>query len=141
MNTATIRALFRTRLLAMPQPPVMRYEGVKYERPATTTYVDDEVRAGTMTVLANGTTESRPLYLLTIHTPSARVLADMDRLVDELANAFEAGRTLTDDDRTHQLQITSVSVGALRVLDTGWGYRRITIGATAWSFRTTLLTA
>ncbi len=140
MNTATIRAILRERLLSVPDLPSMRYEGVKYDKPATTTYMEDELRGGTMTTRANGTNEARPLYLLTLHTPASRIIADMDALADALGNAFESGRTLTDDARSHQLEITSFNPGALRVMPSGWGYRRITVGMTAWAFRTSLQT-
>ena len=141
MNTATIRAILRTRLLEVPDLPPVQYEGRPFKK-GTTTYVEDELRGGTTVNQSTGTSVARPLYLLTIHTPPARITDDMDRLTDALLNAFEPGRTLVDADRTHQLEVTTLDAGALRVLpDGGWGYRRITVGLTAIAFRTTLQTA
>jgi hypothetical protein len=136
MNTATLRRIFRTRLAQVADMPLVRYERVVYEGTPTVAWIDEELRPGTQTTVANGTNAARPLYLLTIHTPKGTKPDEADALVDRLADAFQAGRTLTDSDRTHQIEITSFDTGALRVLTDGWGYRRITIGATAWALRT-----
>jgi hypothetical protein len=141
MNTATIRRILRTRLLDVPDLPPVQHEGRTFTR-GTATYVEDELRGGTTVNQSTGTSISRPLYLLTIHTPPTRTSDDMDRLTDALLNAFEPGRTLIDADRTHQIEVTTLDAGALRVLpDDGWGYRRVTVGLSVIAFRTQLQTA
>ena len=141
MNLSVIRKILRLRLRAVPDLPLVQWEAVPFESPATETYLDDDLRGGTNVTQSSGTTQTRPLYLLTIHTPPGRILADGDRLVDAIGAAFEPGRTLTDDARTHWLEITTLAMGALRVLASGWGYRRLAVGLTAAAFRTTLQTA
>ena len=138
MNTATIRAILRARLLDVPDLPPVQYEGTRFQRPATTAWLEDEFRGGAQANGANGVTRTRFLYLLTLHTPTETVVPAMDTLADALERAFGAGRTLTDTARTHQVELTSYDTGALRILADGWGYRRITIGGTAWAFRSAL---
>lgn len=141
MNLSVIRALLRARLLTVPDLLLVQWEAVAFTQPATETYLDDDLRGGTNATQSSGTTQTRPLYVLTIHTPPERILADGDRLVDAIGAAFEPGRTLTDAARTHWLEITTLDMGALRVLPSGWGYRRLAVGLTAAAFRTTLQTA
>lgn len=140
MNTATIRSILRTRLLTVPELPPTQFEGRGYTR-GPESYVEDELRGGTSAGQSNGTTEARPLYLLAVHTPPLLITEDMDRIADALLNAFEPGRTMVDTDRTHQIEVTTLDAGAMRVMVDGWGYRRITIGLSVIAFRTTLLTA
>jgi hypothetical protein len=139
MNTATIRAVLRTRLADVPDLPPVRYEGVTYDKPATSSYLEDELRLVTTTQIATGVDDGRVLYFLTLHTPKARTFDDMDRVVDALSVAF-ASRSLVDAERTHQVVTTSFNGGALRLMN-GWGYRQITIGATAWALRPTFQAA
>jgi hypothetical protein len=141
MMTATVRQILRTRLQQVPDLPPVQHEGRKFTR-AADTYVEDELRGGTTVNQSTGTSVSRPLYLLTIHTPPTRISDEMDRVTDALLNAFEPGRTLIDADRTHQIEVTTLDAGALRVLpDDGWGYRRVTVGLSVIAFRTQLQTA
>lgn len=140
MNTATLRAILRLRLLDVPDLPPVQGEGKSYHR-ANVTYLEDEFRGGATFTQSNGTTATRSLYLLTIHTAPARITADMDRVTDALLNAFEPGRTLVDTARTHQVEIRTVDSGAQRVMSDAWGYRRVTVSLFAIAFRTQLLTA
>lgn len=140
MKQSTIRAILRTRLSQMPDLPLVAWEATGVPN-TTAIRIDDEVRGGTAFNLASGATQTRPLYLLTIHTPPTQRVAELDRLVDSIANAFEPGRTLTDDAQTHFLELTTLDMGAHRTLESKWGYRRCTVGLTATAFRTTLQTA
>jgi hypothetical protein len=135
MNTATMRAILRTRLHQVDDLPPVKYEARKYERPFTTTHIEDEFRGGTATGQSNGTTEARPLYLLTLKVAPTAITDDMDRITDAVLHAFEPGRTLIDTDRTHQLEVVTCDAGAYRVMPDAWGYRRITIGLSAIAFR------
>ena len=137
MRQATIRAILRTQLQTVPDLPPVRFEQVEHTAPTSATWIEDELRVPASSVLANGLTESRGLYLLTIHTPPDRVLRDLDTIADAIAHVFEPGRTMTDHDRTHQIEVTALDLGAIRRVDT-WGYRRLAIGFTALAFRTTL---
>lgn len=137
MKQAVIRSLLRAHLELVPDLPLVRDEGTVSSAIGTATVLETELRGGTAIVVANGTTETRPLWFLTIRTPPACLLHDLDRVPDAIAETFEPGRTLTDVDATHLLVLTSLDPGALRVLPDGWGYRRITVGLTATAFRTT----
>ena len=139
MKASVIRTTLRAALLQVPNLPTVQWEAAPFVAPASGQWLEDEVRLGTLVTGANGTTLSRPLYLLTIHTAPQRITDDLDTLVDAIGNAFEPGRTLTDSDRTTQLEITTLDAGALRVMPDGWGFRRLTIGASAWALRTSLI--
>ncbi len=139
MNGAIIRTILRERLLDVAEVPTIQWQGVAFTKPATM-YLSEDFRAGTTSTVANGTNSARPLYLLDLHTPPDTDPAAIDTLGAALENAFQAGRTLTDDAATHQLEITSFNPGAVVTMPNGWGYRRITVGMTAWAFRTSLQT-
>ena len=137
MKQATLRAILRTRLSQVADLPLVIWEATNAAIGAVVR-IEDELRAGTAFNLASGATQTRPLYLLTIHSPPDKRIAELDRLADAISNAFEPGRTLTDDARTHFLEITTLDAGAHRTLASGWGYRRCTVGLSATAFRTTL---
>ncbi len=138
MNRDTIRTILRTRLATVSGLPAVKYEdGPTFTAPAAL-WIQESIRAGTVTTRANGTNEARPLYLLDLHIPPTTTGATIDTLDRALENAFQAGRTLTDGGQTHQLEITSYSPGARITQPNGWGYRRITVGMTALAFRTAL---
>lgn len=140
MNQATIRAILRTRLQAVPDLPLLVYEGEQTNN-ANVLRITDEVRLGTSSNLASGMTLARPLYFLSIEAPARLIAREVDRLSNSIALAFEPGRTLTDDNRTHFLEVTTLDLGTHRVLGTGWSFRRCTVGLTATAFRTILQTA
>lgn len=139
MNTATIRTIVRTQLLTTPDLPTVRWEQMPHTAPPTSNWLEDELRL-TAGNKANGLTEARGLYLLTLHTAPDRVLADLDSIADRLARQFEPGRVLIDAARTHQIECTSLDLGATRRVDS-WGYRRLAVGFSAVSFRTSQLSA
>lgn len=139
MNTETLRSILRTHIASVPDLPLMQYEGRAYTRPSVS-YLDEELRGGTMANRSNGTTIARSLYLLTLNTAPSVITDDIDRVVDRLGNAFEPGRTMTDRARSHFVEIVNFDGGALRVMQDTWGYRRIVIGLSTIAFRTSLLT-
>jgi hypothetical protein len=137
VTSATLRAILRAQLALVPDCPPVVWEQSAHTKPASATWLEDELRLPSTTTLASGLTESRGLYLLTLHTPPDRVLRDLDTIADAIAHVFEPGRTLTDHERTHHVELTALDLGAIRRVDT-WGYRRLAIGFTALAFRTTL---
>jgi hypothetical protein len=140
MKLATLRAILRTQLATVPDCPPVVWEQVTHTAPQTATWLEDELRLPATTVRASGLTEARGLYFLTLHTPPDRALADLDAIADSIARQFEPGRVLTDARRTHQLETTSLDLGAVRRVD-AWGYRRIAVAFTALAFRTLPLSA
>jgi hypothetical protein len=140
VKLATLRAILRTHLATVPDCPPVVWEQVVHTAPPTSTWLEDELRLPATTIRASGLTEARGLYFLTLHTPPDRVLADLDTIADAIAHVFEPGRALTDHARTHQLETTSLDLGAVRRVD-AWGYRRLSVAFTALAFRTLPLSA
>lgn len=141
MRLSVLRTILRTQLQQLVNSPLVAWEAVGFTAPPTVTWIEDELRAGTLAVAATQTVQSRPLYLLTLHTPPARRLLDLDAIVDAITDLFEPGRTLADIDRTIQCEVSTLDAGAHRVMLDGWGYRRITLGLSVWTPRTVSLTA
>jgi hypothetical protein len=146
MNRAIVRTFFRERLLLVDglpttaggAPLVAWADEDAFTPPAADPYLVEEFRPGTATSVANGTHDARPQYVLDLYTPPGFDPAAIDALDGALENAFQPGRTMTDAARTHQLELTSYNPGTPRRAAKNWTVRRITIGATALAFRTTL---
>lgn len=141
MRQATIRTILRARLHEVADLPVLRYEAVPQQKAPTVTHVIDELRPGSQARQANGMVQSRPLYLLTIKHPADVALAELDTLADRLAQAFEPGRTLTDDAQTHFCEIESVTPSSADTSQVGWVTRRLSIGLAVTAYVTTFTPA